>query len=223
MKKTIEQPEETPGTRSKSQECFGLYLVITNPLTSYEKCAEAAVCAGLRYVQLRMKNVPTELFVSTARNIRSITNNTTTRFIVNDMPEIAVAVNADGVHLGQDDMPLPVARERFPQLRIFGLSTHNHAQAQSALALSPDYCGVGPVFATPTKAIPDPVLGVVTAADICRTTPLPTVAIGGINRQNLAQVLNAGATNFAVVRDVCLSPQPYDVICELQNIWHNSQ
>ena len=88
---------------------FGLYLVVTNPATSYERCAEAAVRAGLRFVQLRMKHAPRERVVATAKNLRAITAGTPTNFIVNDDPEIAVEVGADGVHLGQDDMPLPVA------------------------------------------------------------------------------------------------------------------
>ncbi|MBR5622510.1 MAG: thiamine phosphate synthase [Opitutales bacterium] len=80
---------------------FGLYLVITDPATSYETCAEAAVRANLRFVQLRMKNVSREYFLSTAKNLRAITAGTQTLFIVNDSPEIAAEVGADGVHLGQ--------------------------------------------------------------------------------------------------------------------------
>ena len=200
-------------------ETFGLYLVITNPVTSYEVCAEAAVRAGLRYVQLRMKKTPRADILAVARNIRAITRGTGTRFIINDDPSIAAECEADGVHLGQDDMPLAEARRLYPSLQIFGLSTHNPSQAQAAVTQNPDYCGVGPVYATPTKEIPDPALGPQQAGEIIRAAPFTTVAIGGINETNMRDVLAAGAINFAVVRPVCLSPSPFDAIRRLQDVW----
>ena len=204
-------------------ERFGLYLVITNPLTSYEACAEAAVKAELRYIQLRMKKTTDTEVLMIAKNLRSITRGTETCFIVNDDPAIAAEVAADGVHLGQGDMPLLEARQRFPELNVFGLSTHNSEQAQQAVEVTPDYCGVGPVFTTPTKEIPDPMLGPEQAGTIIQSAPFTTVAIGGLNTHNLSDVLRAGAINFAVVRDVCLSPAPYDAIRRLQDIWQSCQ
>ena len=206
-----------------SIEAFGLYLVITDPLTSFEACAEAAVQADVRYVQLRMKKAARDTVVAAAARLRSITSGTRTRFIVNDAPSIAAEVGADGVHLGQDDLPLDQARRHYPSLKIFGLSTHNPEQARRAVSLAPDYCGVGPVFATPTKEIPDPALGPAQAGVIIRAAPFTTVAIGGINESNLAEVLAAGAINFSVVRYVCRSPQPYDAIRRLQDIWQTFQ
>jgi len=206
-----------------SIERFGLYLVITNPATSYEKCAEDAVRAGVRYIQLRMKKSPREDILEKAHNLRSITSGSMTKFIVNDDPRIAAETEADGVHLGQDDMPVDDARRNFPGLKIFGLSTHSEQQAKDAVALNPDYCGVGPVYATPTKDIPDPDLGPVQAGKIIQTAPFTTVAIGGINETNLGTVLKAGAINYSVVRYVCLSDKPYDSIMRLQEIWLQSQ
>ncbi|MEI7900426.1 MAG: thiamine phosphate synthase [bacterium] len=201
-------------------ETFGLYLVMTRPATSYEQCAEAAVSAGLRYIQLRMKKTAREQIVATAKNLRSITRGTATRLIINDDPAIADEVEADGVHLGQSDMTLPEARRLYPGLRIFGLSTHSPEQAQRAVADTPDYCGVGPVFATPTKEIPDPALGPEQAGAIIRAAPFTTVAIGGLDETNLAEVLREGAVNFAVVRYVCLAHAPFDAIRRLQDLWH---
>lgn len=198
---------------------FGLYLVITDPATSYETCAEAAVRAGVRFVQLRMKHVPRERIVATAKNLRSITAGTRTLFIVNDDPEIAAETGADGVHLGQSDLPIPAARERFPSLKIFGLSTHSLAQVEAACKLAPDYIGVGPVYATPTKEIPDAVLGLETMREMLAAAPCPAVAIGGIDASRLPDVLRAGAQNFAVVRAVCGSADPYAAICRLQEIF----
>ena len=137
-------------------EDFGLYLVITDPVISYEAVAEAAVRANLRYIQLRMKRAPRERVLQTARALRAITQGTPTRFIVNDDPALADEVRADGVHLGQGDMPLAEARARFPRLTCFGLSTHSYAQMEAAKANPPDYAGVGPVYPTPPQAHPPP-------------------------------------------------------------------
>lgn len=195
---------------------FGFYLVMTDPKVGYERCAEAAVRAGVKIIQLRMKQAPREEIVATARRIRAVTEGTETAFIVNDDPAIAVEAGADGVHLGQEDMPLPEARRRYPGLRLFGLSTHNLDQARAAIPLQPDYIGVGPVYATPTKAIPDPTLGVEAAAEMIRAVPFPAVAIGGLDFETLPAVLKAGAKNFAVVRAVCAADDPYAAIRRIQ-------
>lgn len=202
---------------------FGLYLVITDPVTSYEACAEAAVRAGVRVVQLRMKHTSRERIVATAKNLRAITAGTRTLFIVNDDPEIAERVGADGVHLGQTDLPVPVARKRFPSLKIFGLSTHSLAQVEAARAVAPDYIGVGPVYATPTKEIPDATLGLETMRKMLAAAHVPAVAIGGIDATRLPEVSGAGARNFAVVRAVCRAADPYAAIRRLQEIAGESE
>ena len=136
-----------------------------------------------------------------------------------EMAGWAAEAEADGVHLGQDDMPLTEARKQFPELNIFGLSTHNPDQAQRAAEVAPDYCGVGPVYATPTKEIPDPALGPDLAGRMIQSAPFTTVAIGGINETNIPDVRRAGAINFCVVRPVCLSPAPFDAIRRLHDAW----
>ena len=201
-------------------ERFGLYLVLTDPIAGYETCAEAAVKTGVRYLQLRMKKRPRQEVLDTARRLRRITAGSTTSFIVNDDVAIAAEADADGVHLGQDDMGLAEARERWPVAgKIFGLSTHNQEQERRARELAPDYIGVGPVFPTPTKENPDPTLGLELMGRIVRASPLTTVAIGGITRQNLAEVLRHGAVNYCVLRAVNLDPDPESAIRALQEIW----
>ena len=106
-------------------------------------------------------------------------------------------------------------------MRIVGISTHSLDQALAAERDGADYIGVGPVFATPTKDLPDPTLGLDTLGAIIRQSPITTVAIGGIHAENLPAVLRAGAINFAVVRDVCASATPYDAIRRLQDIWEH--
>jgi len=201
-------------------DVFGLYLVLTDPVTGYERCTEAAVAAGVRYVQLRMKEEPRPAVVAMGHRLRAVTSGTATRFIVNDDVGIAREVDADGVHLGQDDMPLEEARRVWPLAgKIFGLSTHGEEQERRARTVRPDYIGVGPVFATPTKERPDPTLGLRRMGEIIAASPLTTVAIGGINADNLPEVLSCGAVNFAVVRAVTQSPDPATAIRMLQDTW----
>lgn len=202
------------------KEAFGLYVILTDPVAGFERCAAAAVAAGIRYLQLRVKARPPREILGIARQLKAITAGTGTRLIVNDSPDLAAAAGADGVHLGQEDMDLPTARKILTRPgAIFGLSTHNAAQAEAALALRPDYIGVGPVFPTPTKACPDPVLGLEEMGRIIRSSPLTAVAIGGINEENLPRVLAAGAENFAAVRPIMAAAGPLQAITRLQDIW----
>ena len=195
---------------------FGFYLVITNPVVGYAKCAEAAVRAGVKIIQLRMKHASREAILREAREMRRVTAGTETLFIVNDDPSLAAEAGADGVHVGQSDMPPTDVRARFPGIRIVGLSTHNLSQVRASRTQPIDYIGVGPVYATPTKDIPDPTLGLQTMAEMIATAAHPAVAIGGIDASRLPDVLAAGARNFAVVRAVCQSHDPYAAIRALQ-------
>lgn len=198
---------------------FGFYLVMTNPKVGYAACAQAAVDGGVRIIQLRMKDAPRDEIVSVGRTVRDITRGTDTLFIVNDDPSIAAEVGADGVHVGQGDMPVPEVRRLYPSLRVVGLSTHNPEQALASLDVKPDYIGVGPVWATPTKKIPDPVLGIETAMRMVRSVPYPAVAIGGIDASRLPELLQAGARNYAVVREVCGADDPLAAIRNLKRIY----
>lgn len=198
---------------------FGFYLVMTNPKVGYAACAQAAVDGGVRIIQLRMKDAPRDEIVSVGRTVRDITRGTETLFIVNDDPSIAAEVGADGVHVGQGDMPVPEVRRLYPSLRIVGLSTHSPEQALASLDVKPDYIGVGPVWATPTKKIPDPVLGIETAMRMVRSVPYPAVAIGGIDASRLLGLLQAGARNYAVVREVCGADDPLAAIRNLKRIY----
>jgi len=205
-------------------DAFGLYLVMTDPVVGYEACAEAAVRCGVRYLQLRMKGAPRDAVLETALRVRDVTLGSDTLFVVNDDVTIARDVDADGVHLGQRDLPLAEARRLWPAPgKRFGISTHNEQEALIASRLSPDYIGVGPVFATPTKAVPDPVLGPERMGSIIRSVPVPAVALGGIDTGNLAEVLRRGARNFCVVRAVDKRPDPETAIRELQGIWRQER
>jgi thiamine-phosphate pyrophosphorylase len=197
---------------------FGLYLIMTDPVVGYRKCAEAAVKADVKIIQLRMKKASREDILREAREVRRVTSGTDTLFIVNDDPALAAEVMADGVHVGQDDMYPVEIRERYPQLRIIGLSTHSPAQTAASNSKPVDYIGVGPVYATPTKEIPDATLGLETMAEMIRLSDRPTVAIGGIDEERLPAVIRSGARNFAVVRAVCHSHDPFGAMKRLQEI-----
>jgi len=166
-----------------------------------------------------MKKASKEEIVKTAVMMEKITRGTTTNLIINDDVTIAIEVNADGVHLGQDDMSLTDARTLWKsEGKIYGLSTHNLEQVENAMDQKPDYIGVGPVFPTPTKDIPDPALGLENMGTMIKASPFPAVAIGGIDRQNLPTVLEHGAVNFSAVRDIMTSQNPLSVINEFQKI-----
>lgn len=196
---------------------FGLYIVVTDPVAGYAKVAEAAVEAGVKIIQLRMKHASREAVLREAREMRRVTKGTGTLFIVNDDPAIAAEAEADGVHVGQDDMAPELIRARYPELGIIGLSTHSPAQTIASNAKPVDYIGVGPVWATPTKDIPDPTLGLGTMAEMIRLSNRPAVAIGGIDAQRLKAAVAAGAKNYAVVRAVCSCPDPLEAIKRLRD------
>lgn len=199
---------------------FGLYVILTDPVAGYETSARAAIDCGVRYLQLRMKHAAHNTVLETALKLRELTRNTKTRLIINDDITIAVESDADGIHLGQDDLSIAEARTIWPAPgKLFGLSSHSLEQASQALKLKPDYLGVGPVFPTATKPDAAPCLGIAEAGRIVKSIPIPTVAIGGINSKTLAPVLAAGVRNFCAVSAVNSAPDPVAAIRTLQEIW----
>ncbi len=178
---------------------FGIYLIITNPVLEYSKIAEIAVRQKIRYIQLREKNKNDRKLISIIKDIKSIVKDSATKLIIDDRPDLARICQTDGVHLGQSDIPIDLAKKVYPT-GIYGLSTHSFEQAVTALKKSPDYIGYGPIFPTPTKKIPDPVVGVNSIRKIVEYSKIPVVAIGGIHESNIDEVLSAGAKNVCLVR-----------------------
>jgi thiamine-phosphate pyrophosphorylase len=199
---------------------FGFYSVLTGPLKGYDYMTSLLVDNGVRFVQLRMKDVPEKSVIDTALRMRKITDGTDTLLIINDNPRIAVEVGADGVHIGQNDMPYEQAREIVGDDMIIGVSTHSTRQAADACLKQPDYIGAGPVFPTPTKKIPDPAIDIDGMKEILKISTVPTVCIGGIDLGNLAQVLEAGAENFCMVRQFTQSENPGQVLKEILRIYN---
>jgi thiamine-phosphate pyrophosphorylase len=198
---------------------FGFYAILTDPVRGYEYCTRLCVDHEVAFVQLRMKDAPAKAIEDTARLMAAITAGTKTRLIVNDDPEIASSTGADGVHIGQRDMPYGQARAIVGNSALIGVSTHSVEQMKNACALKPDYVGVGPVYATPTKKNPDPVIGLDGMREMLAVATVPAVAIGGITLENLPMVLEAGARNFCMVRPITQASDPEKVLKEILKIY----
>lgn len=181
-------------------ENFGLYLIITKSELPYQEIARIAVKNNIRYLQLREKDLSDRELISISREIMKFTSGTNTKFIINDRADIAKIVDADGVHLGQDDLTLAEAKSILGEGKVYGLSTHSLKEAEEAIAQNPTYIGFGPVFPTPTKAKPDPAVGLDHIQEVVSTSPVPVVVLGGIDASNLQQVIDAGAKNICLVR-----------------------
>ncbi len=169
---------------------------------------EAALEGGVQILQLRDYNLADAELLEAAKTLRALTLKTKTLFIVNNRPDIAVLSEADGAHVGQGDMPVAQARKILGPDKILGVSTHALDQAKRALAEGADYIGVGPVYATPTKAGREPVgLDYVRQVASLKSA-VPFFAIGGIDAQNLTPVLEAGGRRIAVVRALGEAKRP---------------
>ena len=160
-----------------------------------------SIKSGVDIVQLREKNTTSKRFIYLAQRIRELTSHFGAAFIVNDRVDIAKISNADGVHLGQDDIPVSYAREILGDNAIIGVSTHCPEHAKKAITDGADYIGVGPVFKTPTKPSKDPV-GLEYVKWAADNVNIPFFAIGSIDTANIKEVVDAGAKRVAVIRAI---------------------
>lgn len=191
----------------KIEDEFGFYGILTNPVVGYEALATLMTERQVRFVQLRMKDAPRDQLLAMAKRLRPIIRKPSL-FIVNDDPRVAAEAEADGVHLGQNDMSIEQARKIVGPDRLIGLSTHNPTQTRAACAQHPHYIGVGPLFPTPTKKIPDPAIGLDGMGQMLAVATVPAVVLGSIDHSNLPQVLQAGAKNICAVRCINQSEDP---------------
>lgn len=158
------------------------------------------VSGGARLIQLREKDRGAARWIDDARDALAAARDGGAKLIINDRVDVAMVIGADGVHLGQDDLPPAEARKLLGPDKIIGYSTHSREQALAAIELPVDYIGVGPIFSTTTKAAPDPVVGTELLSTIRNAAAdAKIVAIGGIGADSLLSVLNAGADSAAMV------------------------
>jgi thiamine-phosphate pyrophosphorylase len=180
-----------------------------------EEIAREALRQGIRTFQLRVKTPETGMLYGLASTLAPVIQAAAGMLIINDRCDVALAVGADGVHLGQEDLPVAEARALLGPQRIIGISTHTLAQALEAEAQGADYLGFGPIFPSSTKSNPEPVVGIERLREVRARVRLPIVAIGGINAGNIRMVADAGSEAPAVLSAVIAAPDPTHAIAEL--------
>jgi len=185
---------------------FRLYLILdTKVLASLGKdlieTAQEVIAAGVDVLQLRAKGSTDGQILKIGRTVKELAQKSKTLFLLNDRVDLAKALDADGVHLGQEDLPVKDARKILAKDKIVGLSTHSLKQAIAAEKQGPDYIGLGPIFATKTKPDLAP-LGTEIISEIKDKIKIPFVAIGGIDLDNLGEVLACGAQRLAICRAI---------------------
>jgi thiamine-phosphate pyrophosphorylase len=181
---------------------YSLYLVTDRSFLgnmSLAKAVEAAIKGGVTAVQIREKDISTRTFYDIALSIKKVTNYYKIPLFINDRIDIAMAVDAEGVHLGQSDMKLEIAREILGTKKIIGISAQNISEAIEAEKHGADYIGVGAVFYTSTKNDINKPIELNGLRLICNQIKIPKIAIGGINSSNLKNVISAGANGAAVI------------------------
>ena len=180
---------------------------------SIEGFAHALRAAGIRFLQYRDKEAPDEVLLERAAMLRRIFPSSDSCLILNDRVSLLLSSGYDGLHVGQEDLPPATARALVGPEVLLGVSTHGERQLLSAENGPADYVAIGPVFATSSKAVPDPVVGLEGVRVARALTTKPLVAIGGIGRANCAAVLAAGADSVAVISD--LIPRPGNSVGEV--------
>jgi len=197
---------------------MSLHLVTDRGLTmgrSLLDIIRAAVAGGISVVQLREKDCSTREFIELGKAVTAVLADHSVPLIINDRIDVALAVGAQGVHIGQSDMPYPQARAILGTQAIIGLSVETPEQALEANQFDVDYLGLSPVFATATKTDLPPHLGLQGVEEIRALSRHQLIAIGGINSGNAKEVINAGAHGLAVVSALCSAPDPKTAAIEL--------
>ena len=204
----------------------GIYLVTDEAACqgkSLESVVASAARAGVTWVQLREKQTPTRAFLKKALDLRAILKPAGIPLIINDRVDIALASKADGVHLGQSDMPYAHARGLLGPKALIGLSVETWEDVETAQDLDVDYLGVSPIFSTPTKTDTKDPWGLDGLAKIRNYSRHPLVAIGGIHGTNGRDILQAGADGLAVVSAICSAADPFAAAQHLVRIFEHAK
>lgn len=191
-------------------QAAGLYFVTSQTLSAGRTTPEivkAALAGGVTLVQLREKEMPLRDYVELAKNVRKLTAAAGALLIINDRVDVAMAVGADGVHLGQDDFPIPEARRLAPDL-IIGASTHSVEEAMIAQQEGASYINIGPIYPTGTKVWEGEFLGLDGLKTISKVTRVPFSVMGGIKKSHIPGLVNAGARIIALVTAITAAPDP---------------
>ena len=200
---------------------LSLYLVTDRQLAGerpIEEVVRQAISGGVTTVQLREKGTPSGEFLRIASSLRALTRKAGVTLIVNDRLDIALAAGADGVHVGQEDLPAERARELLGTNRILGVTAADEEEARAAAAGGADYIGCNAVFSTPTKTDTGPAIGLDGLERLVNCVDIPVVAIGGINAGNAGDVLSTGVEGIAVVSAVVSANDPALATGELRSL-----
>lgn len=205
--------------RQHVRDSLKVYLVMglkgCGGLSAYD-IAEAALDGGVTMLQLREKNAPLPQVLEEGRRLRELCRRRGIPFLVNDRVDVALLLDADGVHVGQDDIPGSDARRLLGPDKIVGISAGTTAEANAALAAEPDYLGIGPIYATSTKEDAGAPIGTGLIREVSALRPdMPLVGIGGITASNAAAVIAAGGAGVAVVSAITKQPDPAAAAKEL--------
>ena len=198
-----------------------LYLVTDRPLAmgrELEWIVAEAVKGGATMVQLREKDIDTRGFIELAKRLQPVLREAGVPLIINDRVDVALAVDADGVHIGQSDMPYEIARRLLGPDKIIGLSVENMDEVREANSLDVDYIGVSPVYSTATKTDTAPPFGLDGLREAVLLSRHPAVAIGGMNARTAPEVLKTGVDGIAVVSAICSAPSPREAAAYLRSI-----
>ncbi len=199
---------------------YDLYIITDQRIShgkSHIEVAKAALAGGATVIQFRDKEMKDSEAIVFCREIYKLTKKKGVSFIVNDRVEVAKAVDADGVHLGQEDMSFSLARKILGKEKIIGISVETVEQALKAVEGGADYLGIGPIYPTATKSDAGKALGIARLKEIRESVNIPIVAIGGINEDNLEEVLRAGADGVAVISAVVGAPDITQACRKLKN------
>ncbi len=208
------------------KKALKLYLVTDRPLSlgrDLEEIVREAVEGGVTMVQLREKECPTGEFVALARRLKALLTPLAIPLIINDRVDVALAVDADGVHIGQSDMPYEDARRLLGNDKIIGLSVESFSDLERANSLDVDYVGISPVYGTPTKSDTAEPFGLEGLLKAVEMSVHPTVAIGGMNAHTIGDVMATGTDGVAVVSAICSAPSPRKAAEELIGVINKSR
>lgn len=196
--------------RMKKFLTAGIYFVTSEHLSagrSTLKIVEAALEGGVKLIQLREKDIPVKELVHLALEVRKLTMYYDALLIINDRPDVAMAVAADGVHLGQDDFPCEKVRRLAPDL-IVGVSSHSEVEARQAEMAGASYVNIGPLFETATKKWNEKYLGIDGMKRISSEISIPFTVMGGIKKEHIPELRSAGASTIALVTAITAAPDP---------------
>jgi len=196
---------------------FNLYLITGRSEThgrNLEFVVEEALRGGVRAVQLREKDLTTKELYETAYELRRLTSRYGAKLFINDRVDVALAVDADGVHIGASSLPMYKVRRLLGEKKLIGVSCHNQVQAITAQEMGADFVTFGPVFFTPSKAEYGDPVGVELLQTVARMLQIPVFALGGIKRENCAEVVCCGVRGIALISALMSAPEPREAARE---------